>query len=175
MHWLLLDRDDTILNDPGYLSDPEKVCFLPGAIKGLLAFHRAGWPLVIVSNQSGLGRGLITPSQLEAVHRRLKEELKAHDILLSGIYFCPHAPEQNCSCRKPKPELAMRAAADLGLSLKKAIVVGDKESDLELGKRIGAAYIAQIAAKGQSLSKLANAKFSSIEELATRIIGKRLA
>lgn len=170
--WLLLDRDDTILDDPGYLSDPDGVVFLPGALEGLAAFHRAGWPLVVISNQSGLGRGLFGAEQLEAVHARFLAELAAHQVTLAGLYFCPHTPEQACSCRKPEPGLAQRASAELGLALRQAVMVGDKESDLELGRRIGAAYVAQIAAKGQPRMR-ADGCFSSLRELADAMLSRK--
>lgn len=167
--WLLLDRDDTILDDPGYLSDPAKVVFLPGAIEGLAAFARAGWPLVVVSNQSGLGRGLFSEDDLEAVHRRFREELRAHGVELAGLYFCPHAPAEACACRKPQPALAERASRELGLPLRQAVMVGDKESDLEMGRRIGAAYVAQVAARGQP-ALAADGCFRSLAELAAAIL-----
>lgn len=169
--WLLLDRDDTILDDPGYLSDPEKLAFLPGAIEGLVAFAQAGWPLVVISNQSGLGRGLFTPADLEAVHHRFLSQLRSHGIELAGLYFCPHAPEQDCDCRKPRPALAQRAARELDLPLHEAVMVGDKESDLELGRRIGAAYLAQVAAKGQT-RLAADGWFASLAELASELLAR---
>lgn len=169
--WLLLDRDDTILDDPGYLSDPDGVVFLPGALEGLVAFHQAGWPLVVISNQSGLGRGLFGLEQLEAVHTRFRSELATRGVTLSGLYYCPHAPEQACTCRKPEPGLAERASAELGLPLAEAVMVGDKESDLELGRRIGAAYVAQIAAKGQAAMQ-ADGCFGSLSELASALLAR---
>lgn len=166
--WLLLDRDDTIIDDPGYLSDPAGLVFLPGALEGLAAFHKAGWPLVVISNQSGLGRGYFTLADLEAVHFRFRELLAEGGVELAGIYFCPHAPTEACDCRKPEPGLAQLAASDLGLDLAQAVMVGDKESDLELGRRIGARYVAQIAAKGQS-PMVADGCFTSLLELAAHL------
>lgn len=168
--WLLLDRDDTILDDPGYLSDPDGVVFLDGALAGLLAFHEAGWPLVVISNQSGLGRGLFSEADLEAVHYRFRADLTEAGITLAGLYFCPHAPDQACDCRKPEPGLAKRAAAELALPLEQAVMVGDKGSDLELGRRINAAYVAQIAAKGQAPSKAADGCFGSLDDLARALL-----
>ncbi len=163
--WLLLDRDDTIIDDPGYLSDPAGLVFLPGALEGLAAFSKAGWPLVVLTNQSGLGRGYFTLTDLEAVHTRFRELLAESGVELAGIYFCPHAPSEACDCRKPEPGLAQLAASELGLELEQAVMVGDKESDLELGRRIGASYVAQIAAKGQPPMQ-ADGRFGSLAELA---------
>ncbi len=168
--WLLLDRDDTILDDPGYLSDPDGVVFLDGALRGLQAFHEAGWPLVVISNQSGLGRGLFSEADLEAVHRRFRAELTEAGITLAGLYFCPHAPDQACNCRKPEPGLALQAASELALPLEQAVMVGDKSSDLQLGRRIKAAYVAQIAAKGQAPEAEADGCFGSLDDLARELL-----
>lgn len=167
--WLLLDRDDTIIDDPGYLCDPAGVRFLPGALEGLRAFYQAGWPLVVISNQSGLGRGYFTLTQLEAVHARFHQLLGEVGVRLAGLYFCPHAPGERCDCRKPEPALAERAARELGLELSQAVMVGDKDSDLELGRRIGARYVAQLAAKGQP-AFAADGIFSTLDELAQKLL-----
>ncbi len=158
-----------MLDDPGYLQDPEQVVFLPGALTGLARFFQAGWPLVVVTNQSGLGRGYFGLDRLEAVHRRVDEILGLHGVALSGLYFCPHAPDEGCRCRKPETELAERAALDLGLTLERVVMVGDKASDLSMGRRIGAAYLAQIAAKGQQPLQ-ADGCFVSLEALADELL-----
>ena len=167
--WLILDRDDTLLDDPGYLSDPEAVKFLPDALEGLERFHRAGWPLVLVTNQSGVGRGYFGLEEVQAVHRRLEEMLAEKGVELAGIYLCPHAPQEGCPCRKPETRLAERAASDLGLDLAKSVMVGDKLSDLELGRRIGSKFVAQIVAKREPLAQ-ADGHFESLTELATRLL-----
>lgn len=164
--WLLIDRDDTILDDPGYLCEPEKVVFLQDALEGLQRFHQAGWPLVVLTNQSGLGRGHFDESQLEAVHDRFREMLRQVGVELAGLYFCPHAPDQGCGCRKPATGLAQRAAQDLGLALEEAVVVGDKSSDLELGRRVKAFRVVQLRAKGQPPSEVADLHCISLLELA---------
>lgn len=168
--WLLLDRDDTILDDPGYLSDPDLVAFLPGALEGLQRFAQADWPLVVLTNQSGLGRGYFTLHDLEAVHTRFRELLSAGGVTLAGLYYCPHAPDHGCRCRKPETELAQRAAADLNLSLADMVMVGDKESDLELGRRVGARQVVQISAKNQP-DLGGDVCFGSLEEYARSVLG----
>ena len=167
--WLILDRDDTILDDPGYLSDPEKIHFLPGALAGLKRFHVAGWPLVVVTNQSGLGRGYFGLEELERVHARFRSLLADHGVELAGIYFCPHAPDEGCGCRKPEPDMAHQASADLCLALEDCVVVGDKESDLELGLAVGARYVAQIVAKREPSAK-AQGQFQDLNELADHLL-----
>ncbi len=169
--WLILDRDDTILDDPGYLSDPQKIRFLPGAVAGLKRFHAAGWPLVVVTNQSGLGRGYFGLQELESVHARLRSLLCDQGVDLAGIYFCPHAPDEGCDCRKPKPDLAYKASRALGLSLSDCVVVGDKESDLRLGWAVKARYVAQIVAK-QKPSPQAQGHFQDLNEMANFFLGE---
>ncbi|MFA5504194.1 MAG: HAD family hydrolase [Vulcanimicrobiota bacterium] len=167
--WLLLDRDDTLLDDPGYLSDPEVIRFLPGAVEGLRHFHQQGWPLVVITNQSGIGRGYFGLAEVEAVHRRLTELLGKEGVVLAGIYLCPHAPGDGCGCRKPGPALALQASSELGLSLKSSVMVGDKESDLELGRAIGSSYVAQIVAKSEKSEK-ADGHFESLLDLAKELL-----
>lgn len=168
--WLLLDRDDTILDDPGYLSDPEKVKFLPGAVEGLRRFHQAGWPLVVVTNQSGIGRGYYGLTELDAVHQRFQQELSHQGIELAGLYFCPHAPDEGCACRKPETELAQRAAKELGLELAQSVMVGDKLSDLKLGRRIGSRYVAQVVVKQKAPLAEADGHFESLTALADHLL-----
>lgn len=133
----LLDRDGTVIADRHYLADPGGVALLPGAVEGLRALSREGIRLVILTNQSGVARGLITASQLAAVHDRLVTLLAAEGITLGGIFVCPHAPTSGCACRKPADGLAREAAGRLGFRLEESVVVGDKPTDLELGHRLG--------------------------------------
>jgi histidinol-phosphate phosphatase family protein len=133
----LLDRDGTIIEEQGYVSDPEEVTLLPGAAAGLRALASRGIRLVVVTNQSGVGRGRISPSQLGLVHRRLGDLLAAEGVTLDGIYSCVHSGEFACECRKPAPGLARRAAADLGLALDRTVVAGDKPADLMLARTLG--------------------------------------
>lgn len=168
--WLILDRDDTVLDDPGYLAEPGGVRFLPGALSGMQRFSQAGWPLVILTNQSGIGRGYFQFEQLERVHEEFQRQLQEARISLAGLYFCPHAPDDGCACRKPQPLLAERAAEELGLAATAAVVVGDKESDLELGRRFGARWTVQLRAKDQALLE-ADYRVVSLEELAELLLG----
>lgn len=135
--WVVLDRDGTIIEDRHYLSEPDGVALLPGAVEGLSRLRQAGLPMVVITNQSGIGRGYFGVEEMHRVNRRLDELLKAHDLVLEGYYFCPHSPDEGCSCRKPATELLLRAAQDLGLRPRDAFVVGDKESDRQLGLAVG--------------------------------------
>lgn len=134
---LFLDRDGTLMTDVGYPSDPDQVRLLPGVLPAMARLHEVGFALVVVSNQSGIGRGIISADQARAVHDRLVVELRAGGVELEGAYYCPHSPTDGCGCRKPSPALVFKAAGDLGLDLTASFFVGDKPSDLETGRRAG--------------------------------------
>ncbi len=133
---LLLDRDGVVIRDRGYLADPEGVELVPGAAGAMARAKAAGWFLVGVSNQSGLGRGLISPAELEKVMHRMDRRLAAEDASFDAFYYCPHAPGQGCACRKPAPGLVEEAGLADGLD-GRSWVIGDKISDLELGLGLG--------------------------------------
>jgi D-glycero-D-manno-heptose 1,7-bisphosphate phosphatase len=134
---IFLDRDGTLMYDPGYARDPQQVRLLPDVGEALAELGKQGFLLVLVSNQSGIGRQLITAEQAERVHSQLLSRLEEYNVPLHGVYYCPHAPEEQCRCRKPSPEMLLRAAEDLGLALTHSFMVGDKASDVEAGKRAG--------------------------------------
>ena len=136
---VFLDRDGTIIEDPGYLSDPARVVLLPGAAEGLAALARSGWPLIVVSNQSGLARGLFGPEAVAAVMRRILELLAPHDVRFLASYYCPHLPEITgpCRCRKPGTELFERAAREHDLDLVRSWWVGDRLRDVEPALALG--------------------------------------
>ena len=134
---VFLDRDGTIIVERDYLSTPDGVALLPGAAAGLRVLREAGVQLVVLSNQSGVGTGRITPGQLAEVDGRLGELLRNEGVLLSGTYYCVHRADAGCDCRKPLPGLALRAAAELGLDLRKAVMAGDKPADIGLARALG--------------------------------------
>jgi D-glycero-D-manno-heptose 1,7-bisphosphate phosphatase len=135
---VILDRDGTVVIDRGYLDDPAGLEFLPGAAEGLRSLHSQGYRLVVISNQSGVGRGLFPIERVHAMNARLQRMAEEAGFKLERIYFCPHAPDAGCDCRKPAQRLMMQAAAELGFDPGAVIVIGDKESDLEFGRRAGA-------------------------------------
>lgn len=134
---VFLDRDGTLIRETGYLSDPEAVELLPGVGRALRNLVEADVPLVVVSNQSGVGRGMFGAAQVHAVMARLRGALRVHGVELSAVYFCPHRPEENCPCRKPRPGLLERAAEDLRLSLADSVMIGDKRIDAATGRIAG--------------------------------------
>ena len=130
---LFLDRDDTLMVNHPYLSDPAKVKLFPGAVEGLSAFRSAGFRLIVVSNQSGLARGYFSREQLLGVTNRLIEVLAQGGVSLDAIYYCPHSPEENCECRKPRTGLLQAACRDFAIDLSQSLMVGDKKADMEFG------------------------------------------
>ena len=155
---VILDRDGTIVIDRGYLDDPRGLEFGPQAAEGLHWLHSQGYRLVVITNQSGIGRGYFTIERLEAMNARLTAMVEESGARLAGIYYCPHAPEAACDCRKPAQGLLRRAAAELGFDPAAAVVIGDKESDIEFGRRAGATTIL-IAAEAPPAGSGARADF----------------
>lgn len=136
--YVMLDRDGTIIKECHYLSDPDQVELLPNTVAGLQLLSQRGFGLVVITNQSGVGRGYYDLDRLASIHQRLESLLGAEDIVLDGIYFCPHTPADDCDCRKPRTGMALQAAADLNITLSDSHMVGDKHCDIEVGQRVGA-------------------------------------
>lgn len=132
-----LDRDGTIIVDGGYLADPAGVQLLPGAVDALRLLRDRGFSLVVISNQSGLARGLIRPDQHDAVNRRFVEVLAEQAIALDAVYYCPHGPSDGCECRKPLPGMLFRAAREHEIDLARSFMIGDKASDVDAGRAAG--------------------------------------
>jgi len=134
---VFLDRDGTLNHDEGYLADPARLVLLPGAGDAVASLNAAGVKVAIITNQSGVGRGLIAPEVLERIHARLRALLAERGAWVDGIYSCPHRPEEACGCRKPAVTLARQAARDLKVDAARSATIGDKMADIELGNRLG--------------------------------------
>lgn len=135
---VLIDRDGTLNVDRCYLADADELELFPGAARALVRLKHLGCKLVVVTNQSGVARGFITPEQLAEVHRRLGELLDCEGAQLDRIYTCTHRDEDGCACRKPKCGLVERAARELDFDPRQAYMVGDKACDVLLGQAVGA-------------------------------------
>lgn len=127
---VFLDRDGTLIEDKHYLHDPQEIVLLPTVIEGLQLLQQAGFCLVMVSNQSGVGRGYFTQQQLDAVQAELCRRFAENTIHFQGLYTCPHSPEAACSCRKPATGMAFAAQKDLDICMEHSFMVGDKADDL---------------------------------------------
>jgi D-glycero-D-manno-heptose 1,7-bisphosphate phosphatase len=142
---VFLDRDGTLLEEAGYLDRLDRLILFPFTIDAVRLLNRAGFSVVVVTNQAGIARGIFKESFVAEAHRHMTERLAAGGAHVDAFYYCPHHPEavvnefrQTCECRKPKPGMLTRAAADLDLALDRSFVVGDRWHDLEAGQRVGA-------------------------------------
>jgi D-glycero-D-manno-heptose 1,7-bisphosphate phosphatase len=161
---LLLDRDGTVIVDRHYLHDPADIMLEKNAVEGLQMLVAIGAIPVIVTNQSGVGRGMFPATAVDAVHQELDRMLRDEGIMIAGYYSCPHIPADNCTCRKPEPGLALQAAKELNLKLESAVVVGDKMSDLGLAQSIGARGILVRTGKGAECEDVATAEGFSVAD-----------
>ena len=138
---VFLDRDGTLNYDPGYLKVAAELKLLTGVGPALARLKGAGARLVVVTNQSGVGRGIFTLKDLEAIHARLEGLLEQEGVALDAIYFCPHHPDDGCHCRKPEVGMVERAASELHLDLRRSYLIGDHARDIQLAHRVGAKAI----------------------------------
>ena len=135
---LFLDRDGVIIeNRPGYVRTWSDVSIYPQALAALVSIRESPYKIVIVTNQSAVGRGLISLQTARQINERLLEELEAAGARIDGVYMCPHAPEEHCPCRKPKPGLLLVAAKELSLDLPRSILIGDALTDISAGQTAG--------------------------------------
>ena len=136
--FVLLDRDGTVIAKRHYLADPAGVELIDGVAAAIRGLRDCGFGVVLITNQSGIGRGYITPEQYQRVHHRMIALLAEQGAVVDGAYFCPHTPDDGCDCRKPRPGMIRRAAEQLGFDPSKGFLVGDNPCDVELGKLVGA-------------------------------------
>jgi histidinol-phosphate phosphatase family protein len=134
---LFLDRDGTVIEDREYPRDPALVGLLPGAADALGRLAREGWKLIVIGNQSGVGRGLITPEEMRAVEARFEAIMRASGAPIDAAYFCLHAPDEGCPCRKPSPLLVQQAAREHAIDLAESFMIGDREADIQCGRNAG--------------------------------------
>lgn len=152
---VFIDRDGTLTEEVGYVNHPRRLRLLPRSAEAIRRLNQAGVAAVVVTNQAGVARGYFSEEVLHAVNRELVEQLKREGAHLDGLYVCPHHPTEGeppfrarCDCRKPKPGLLQRAAADLGLDLGASTMVGDKASDLVPGATVGARSVLVLTGYG---------------------------
>lgn len=153
---ILLDRDGVINEDrDDYVKSWAEVRFIKGARQALKQIHQAGIPVVVITNQAAVGRGIITEADLADIHARLMRTIKKAGGSISKIYYCPHHPEAHCRCRKPHSGLLKKAARELHLDLTRCFFVGDALRDIQAGKRAGCHTVLVQTGQGEkSLEKI---------------------
>jgi len=139
--YVFLDRDGTVIVDKNFLSDYRMVELIPGAAQGLKKIRDIGLGLIIITNQSGIGRGYFTYDDLSAIHEYLLELLSREGVFIDEVLFCPHIPQDRCECRKPKTGLIKHCADKYGFNAADCFMVGDRPCDIETGKGVGAKTI----------------------------------
>ncbi len=139
---LFIDRDGTINVDCPYCHKPTDLKIYDDSITMMREYDARGFDIVIVTNQSGIGRGYFTEDEMDGFNSALKEKLTMHGIHIKAIYYCPHLPEAGCNCRKPGTGLVERAARELDLDLKQSIIIGDRDDiEGEMARKLGMNYV----------------------------------
>ncbi len=151
---VFLDRDGTINRLVGYVNHPSRLRLLPGSAEAIARLNRLGIPAVVITNQSGVARGMFPEETVRETHRLLEKKLARKGAKLDGMYYCPHHPDagkepRRCRCRKPAGGLVRRAARDLGLDPSRSFMVGDTPADILLGKNVGARSILVMTGYGR--------------------------
>ena len=135
---IFLDRDGVLIeNRSDYVRDWSQVKIIPEAIYALSLTQARNYKIVIVTNQSAIGRGFVRPEKADEINRRLVNLIQHHGGQVDGVYVCPHKPDDDCICRKPKPGLLLQAARELSLDLQRSCMIGDAWSDVQAGQRAG--------------------------------------
>jgi len=134
---VFLDRDGTMAKDVPYCSRPQDFELFPDTAKAVKLLNEHGFKVIVVTNQSGIARGYFSKETLAEIHQKMKGELAKEGAWVDAIYHCPHHPDDNCDCRKPKPKLVLQAAKDYDINLKQSFVIGDLQMDIELGRAVG--------------------------------------
>jgi len=171
---VFLDRDGVINeNRDDYVKTWEEVVFLPGVIDALARLACTPFHIVIVTNQSPIGRGILTEEEVKAINRRLVAEIESHGGRVDGVYYCPHHPDDRCECRKPKPGLLYQAARDLELDLTHSYLIGDAVSDIKAALAVGCYPILVTSGRGQRqmllLQQERDEQISVVQDLAEAV------
>lgn len=152
---VFLDRDGVINeNRDDYVKGWDEVRFIPGVFDTLARLSLTPFRVVLITNQSPIGRGILAAEQVEAINRRLVAEIEAYGGRVDGVYYCPHHPDDRCACRKPQPGLLHRAAKDLGLDLAHSYLIGDAVSDLAAARAAGCKPILVLTGRGREQQPL---------------------
>jgi D-glycero-D-manno-heptose 1,7-bisphosphate phosphatase len=136
---VMIDRDGVINEDStDFIKSVEEWRPIAGSLEAIAALHSAGWRVAVLTNQSGIGRGLYDERTLAKIHQHMRERVQAAGGELAGVYYCPHLPEDGCECRKPRPGMFRALERELGVSVRGAPYIGDRSSDIEAAEGVGA-------------------------------------
>lgn len=162
-----LDRDGTIMTEHEYLADPARVELVPGAAAALRRLRERGFALIVVTNQSGIARGLYSPGDFEAVQARLEEVLAQESVYFDGVYYCPHHPEFTgpCECRKPGLGMYRQAATEHGLDLSRSVFIGDRVKDVLPANELGGVGVLVLTGYGSQEALRAPAGVAVVSDL----------
>jgi D-glycero-D-manno-heptose 1,7-bisphosphate phosphatase len=174
---VFLDRDGTVIEEEGFLRRPENVRLIPGAARAIRRLNDGGILACIVSNQSGVARGYLTESDLVPIHERLTAMLQDEGAWIDRIAWCPHHPTEGrppynieCDCRKPRPGMIHRLAAELGIAPHRSFVIGDRVSDVQLGTEVGAQGMLVLTGYGQFALKEARESGVTVDRIFPSIV-----
>ncbi|MEK7274654.1 MAG: D-glycero-beta-D-manno-heptose 1,7-bisphosphate 7-phosphatase, partial [Candidatus Desantisbacteria bacterium] len=136
---VFLDRDGVINKklEGDYVKSYDEFIFLPGAIDAIKKIKRNGWMVIIITNQSGIGRGIMSEDDLIKLHGQMLAEMEKEGVRIDAIYYCPHSPDNGCNCRKPKDGLFKQALMDFNIDIKNSWMIGDEQKDVEAGEKAG--------------------------------------
>lgn len=166
---VFIDRDDTILQDESYMSQVSQVRLIPGVDRALGRLQEHGWLLVLISNQSGVGRGWITAEQVQAIQDRMCQLL---GLTFAGYEYCFHRPDEQCGCRKPSPAMLLRASERLEIDLARSVMIGDKAKDVAAGNAAGCRSVLVSSDEAQQASCEPDLVTSDLGAAAEWIIGQ---
>jgi D-glycero-D-manno-heptose 1,7-bisphosphate phosphatase len=168
---VFLDRDGTLMRDVDYCGDPKDVDLLPGVPAALRALKDRGYKLIVITNQSGIGRGYFNDDQYRAVEAELARRIG--EGVIDATYYCPHLPDAGCQCRKPSPEMVLQAAREHDVDLARSFFIGDKRSDLDCGRAAGVKTILVRTGYGKNLEEnLADLVARDLTEAADMILNE---
>ena len=147
---VFLDRDGTICEEKNYLSDPDELELFSFAAEAIKLFRESGYLVIIITNQSGIGRGYFNEDDLDRISQKMFDQLDSEGARIDAIYYCPHAPEDNCDCRKPKTKMIKNACKDFPIDLANSWIIGDKAIDIQTGINAGTKSALVLTGYGKS-------------------------